>query len=111
MFYRKKSRYKVVVKDKVDEVLENYKDESLEDAEKSLVKDEEFQVLAKAIRELKPIYQEIIHLRYFEDLSYIEISKVTKIREGSIRVYLHRALKELNKILINDSMDFLQSNI
>jgi RNA polymerase sigma factor (sigma-70 family) len=58
---------------------------------------------------LKPIYQDIIHLRYFEELSYDEISEVLNKNESTIRVYSKRAKEELKSILEKDAFNFLES--
>ncbi|MFA5211528.1 MAG: RNA polymerase sigma factor [Patescibacteria group bacterium] len=52
-----------------------------------------------AIRELKKEYQELLLLKYIEELSVIEISEITGKGQTNIRVTLHRALKILKKEL------------
>ena len=48
---------------------------------------------------LKPKDRDIISLRFFEKLSYQEISEILKINEGTAKVRLHRALKKLKSLL------------
>lgn len=55
--------------------------------------------LKKAIRKLKPNYQQIIILKFLNELSNEEISKVLKKSEGSVRILQFRALKALKIIL------------
>jgi RNA polymerase sigma-70 factor (ECF subfamily) len=55
--------------------------------------------LYTAIAKLKLKHQSIIILRFFENLEYDEIAQVVKGRPSTVRVSLHRALKELRKHL------------
>jgi len=48
---------------------------------------------------LRPKDRDIISLRFFEKLSYQEISEILKISEGTAKVRLHRALKKLKSLL------------
>jgi RNA polymerase sigma-70 factor (ECF subfamily) len=48
---------------------------------------------------LKEDYQEVIILHYLNDLSIKEIAKTLNKPEGTIRVTLHRGLKELRELL------------
>lgn len=52
--------------------------------------------LKETIAHLPPKYQEVIVLKYFEDLSYEDISDVLKIPEGTVAVRLNRAKKLLH---------------
>lgn len=51
--------------------------------------------LYSAIDQLNVKLKSIIILKYFQDMTISEISEVLKIPEGTIKVYLHRALKKL----------------
>lgn len=51
--------------------------------------------LYSAIDQLNVKSKSIIILKYFQDMTISEISEVLKIPEGTIKVYLHRALKKL----------------
>lgn len=51
--------------------------------------------LYNAIDKLNVKSKSIIILRYFQDMTISEISEVLKMPEGTIKVYLHRALKKL----------------
>jgi RNA polymerase sigma-70 factor (ECF subfamily) len=54
--------------------------------------------LLKRLRKLKPEYQEILLLRYLEDLSIEEMSEVLQKDKNNIRVLLHRALSKLKEL-------------
>lgn len=51
------------------------------------------------IKKLKPKQQEIIHLRYFKELSYKEIAAATNESMSSVKVQLLRAKKLLFEII------------
>lgn len=79
--------------------------------ENKLLNDDRFVVLNRALQQLKPIYRELIQLRYFEDLSLQEIADATNKREVTVRVYLHRALTDLRDTLKTDSKLLFDSNL
>jgi RNA polymerase sigma-70 factor (ECF subfamily) len=56
-------------------------------------------VLKKAILSLKPRYQTIIMLRFFENLKLIEIAEVMSCSPGTARSQLSRALAKLRQNL------------
>ncbi len=59
----------------------------------------EWEALLKAIRELREIEQEVLFLRFVEDLSHQEAAKVVGKSEGAVKLVQHRALKNLKAIL------------
>lgn len=50
------------------------------------------------IKKLKQEYQEVLFLRYVEELSLIEIAKVLGKGATNVRVLLHRAVKKLKDV-------------
>ncbi|MFZ2682087.1 MAG: RNA polymerase sigma factor [Patescibacteria group bacterium] len=54
--------------------------------------------LNEVLKKLKPLYRDVLVLRYFEQLEYQEISDVLRIPMGSVAVYLHRAKKQLKDL-------------
>ncbi len=52
-----------------------------------------------AILKLKPDQQQVITMRYLEDLSYADIAAALGKTEGNIRVIQHRAIAEMNRLL------------
>jgi RNA polymerase sigma-70 factor (ECF subfamily) len=58
--------------------------------------------LYAAIQELKPEYQTILTLRFFENMDYDEIGRVMDARPATIRVTLHRTLRRLQEVLQGD---------
>jgi RNA polymerase sigma-70 factor (ECF subfamily) len=53
------------------------------------------QMLAAAIRGLRPEYAELVTLRYEQELPLEEIGEITGLPMGTIKSYLHRARTEL----------------
>jgi len=58
-----------------------------------------------AIKELKPEYQDVIILRFIEDLSLKEVSVILKKSEGAVKLAQHRAIKELKKKLGDETLE------
>jgi RNA polymerase sigma-70 factor (ECF subfamily) len=67
--------------------------------EDKIITDQNLAKLLRDIKKLKPKYQEVIHLRYFQELSYKEIA--TQINEpmNNVKVKLLRAKKLLAEII------------
>jgi len=63
--------------------------------EKSEFGEEEFERLEKAMSRLKPEQKEILVLSRFQRLKYSEISVIQNSSVPSIKVQVHRAIKEL----------------
>lgn len=72
-------------------------------AGEKLVDEENHVQLHGAILQLKPIYQTVIVLRYFDQKSIAEIAAITGKREGTIKSQIHRALKQLETHLSEHS--------
>lgn len=59
----------------------------------------DFKALTQHIVKLKPAYQELIYMRYFEGLSLTEMSLTLNERENTISVKLHRITESLKKAM------------
>ena len=68
-------------------------------AEDKLITEQNLAKLLRDIKKLKPHYQEVIILRYFQELSYKEISKELDAPINNIKVKLLRAKKLLAGII------------
>lgn len=85
-------------------------DDIIEDSGKKVFTDPSYEVeidsdlektrVKESIKLLKPEQQELITWRYFDDLTITEISKVSGKSSGAIYVGIHRALKELKKVIV-----------
>ncbi|WP_378184344.1 RNA polymerase sigma factor [Aquimarina sp. SS2-1] len=69
--------------------------------EDKLITEQNLAQLLRYIKQLKPHYQEVINLRYFQELSYKEISEVLDEPMNNVKVKLLRARKLLAEIINN----------
>lgn len=67
--------------------------------EDKLIIEQNLAKLLRDIKKLKPDYQKVIHLRYFQELSYKEISKELNEPINNVKVKLLRAKKLLAQII------------
>lgn len=67
--------------------------------EDKLITEQNLAKLLRDIKKLKPHYQEIINLRYFQELSYKEISEELKEPINNVKIKLLRAKKLLAEII------------
>ncbi len=67
--------------------------------EDKIITEQHLAKLLRDVKKLKPHYQEVINLRYFQELSYKEISKELKAPINNIKVKLLRAKKLLAEII------------
>jgi RNA polymerase sigma-70 factor (ECF subfamily) len=67
--------------------------------EDKLITEQNLAKLLRDIKKLKPHYQEVINLRYFQEYSYKEISEKLKEPINNIKVKLLRAKKLLAEII------------
>lgn len=79
---------------------ENFEDFVLEkdDKKNDIELETEARFLINKIQELPKSYQQIIYLRYVEDMSPEEISKILGISTNATSVRIHRGIEELKKI-------------
>ena len=68
-------------------------------AEDKLIREQNLAELLCYIKQLKPHYQEVINLRYFQEMSYSEISGTLKEPLNNVKVRLLRARKLLAEII------------
>lgn len=67
--------------------------------EDKLITEQNLAKLLRDIKKLNPHYQEVINLRYFQELSYKEISKQLNEPMNNVKVKLLRAKKLLAEII------------
>ena len=68
-------------------------------AEDQLIKEQNLNTLLQNIKKLKPHYQEVINLRYFNELSYAEIAAQLGEPLNNVKVKLLRAKKLLAEVI------------
>ena len=71
-------------------------------AEDELINKQDISELLIKIKSLKTDYRNIIKLRFFEELTYKEISKKINLPLNTVKVKLLRAKKILANKIIND---------
>ena len=70
-------------------------------AEDELITEQNLSRLLQFIKELKPHYQEVIQLRYFQEMTYQEIANKIDEPLSNVKVKLLRAKKLLAEIIQN----------
>ena len=93
---KKKKRYFFSLDDH-QEKLESYVDSS------AVISGDEIQVkLQKSLLKLPDKQRLVFHLKYEEDLSYEEISKITGTSVGALKASYHHAVKKIEQELIQE---------
>ncbi len=85
-----------------DESFHDIIDESPSPEDK-IITEQNLAKLLKDIKKLKPHYQKVINLRYFQELSYKEIATELDESITNVKVKLLRAKKLLAEIIKNDT--------
>jgi RNA polymerase sigma-70 factor (ECF subfamily) len=94
-FYRKKE----IITMQIDEAIANQISDEQQNFINRMINREEIREIMDALKEIKDEYQEIIILRFVEELGIDEIAEITGKSKGSVRVLSHRALKSLEKVM------------
>jgi len=101
-YYNKQNKYAFIPE---EAMLEYFSDDQelqtneIKEAELELMRTTQFSELQKYIAELKPNYQEIVHLRFFEDKSYEELEQILDMKQVTIRSQLSRAIGMLREAM------------
>jgi len=93
----KRSISTIVSSDKEDTVYQIL--DETPSAEDKLITEQNLDKLLRDIKKLKPHYQQVINLRYFQELSYKEISSELEETINNVKVKLLRAKKLLAEII------------
>jgi len=80
------------------ELSKNIKSQTL-DPEEHFIKKQNVELVREVVEKLKPHYKELIKMRYYEELSYEEISVKLEISVGTVKAQLFRAREFLHNIL------------
>jgi len=70
------------------------------------IKNQKIEIMRIIVTQLPPKYQHLIKLRYFNELSYDEISKELEAPLGTVKAQLHRA-REILTELMKDKKDLI----
>ncbi len=95
---KKKSSLFVEITEQEDQKAYNIAD-TTPSAEDELITEQNLSQLLQYIKELKPHYQEVIQLRYFQEMSYQEIANKIDEPLNNVKVKLLRAKKLLAEII------------
>jgi len=98
-FLRKKKNIISSDKNKNDEHHAHQVIDESPSPEDTLITEQNLAKLLRDIKKLKPHYQEVINLRYFQELSYQEISDELHEPMSNVKVKLLRAKKLLAEII------------
>lgn len=71
--------------------------------EDKIITEQNLAKLLRDIKKLKPHYQEVINLRYFQELSYLEISNKLNEPMSNVKIKLLRAKKLLAEIILQNN--------
>lgn len=74
-------------------------DDSMED---QLIYEQNLATLKRCIKQLKPHYQQIIKLRYFQERSYNEIAEIINEPLNNVKIKILRAKKLLTELIKNN---------
>jgi len=97
---KKKSSLFIEITDEEDQTAYNIAD-TTPSAEDVLITEQNLSRLLLFIKELKPHYQEVIQLRYFQEMSYQEIANKIDEPLSNVKIKLLRAKKLLAEIIEN----------
>ena len=100
MLRKKKSALFIDLTDAENNQAYNVADTTLS-AEDELIAKQNLSSLLECIKQLKPHYQEVIQLRFFQELSYQEIADLLQEPLNNVKIKLLRAKKLLAEIIQN----------
>ncbi len=95
---KKKSSHLIEITDNENRQAYNVAD-TTPTAEDELITEQNLAQLLQYIKQLKPHYQEVIQLRYFQELSYQEIANQLSEPLNNVKIKLLRAKKLLAEII------------
>ncbi len=98
MLRKKKSNHFLEITDSEDQQAYNVAD-TTPSAEDELITEQNLSQLLQFIKLMKPHYQEVIQLRYFQEMSYQEIAEQVNEPLNNVKIKLLRAKKLLAEII------------
>ncbi|MFN5416971.1 MAG: RNA polymerase sigma factor [Flavobacteriia bacterium] len=75
-----------------------------QDPEEAIIHSQKVKHMRSLVEKLKPRYRELVELRYFEELSYEEISETLNLPLGTVKAQLFRA-RDYLAVLIENTKD------
>lgn len=98
MLRKKKSSLFVAISDNDDDRAFNVADDT-PSVEDDIITEQNLSQLLNYIKRLKPAYQEVIQLRYFQEMSYQEMAEALEEPLNNIKIKLLRAKKLLADVI------------
>jgi RNA polymerase sigma-70 factor, ECF subfamily len=104
-YYRKRSKVFEVTTDEAPEIVgrEEFRPDIAfrmgEDADELR---EQVSLLGKVMKRLNQKQQTILTLRYFSHMSVPEIANVLNMKEGTVKSHIHRSIKKLQVLMLED---------
>jgi RNA polymerase sigma-70 factor, ECF subfamily len=95
---KKKSSLFIDITDEEDDIAYGIADDS-PSAEDQIITEQNLNRLLQFIKQLKPAYQEVIQMRYFQEMSYQEIAEDLNEPLNNVKIKLLRAKKLLAEII------------
>lgn len=95
---KKKSSLFIDISDEEDDIAYGIADDS-PSAEDQIITEQNLNRLLQFIKQLKPAYQEVIQMRYFQEMSYQEIAEDLNEPLNNVKIKLLRAKKLLAEII------------
>ncbi len=72
-----------------------------QDPEECMIESQKIRMMREVVVRLKPHYRRLVEMRYFEELSYDEISTEMQLPLGTVKAQLFRAREFLQNVLKN----------
>lgn len=82
-----------------DEINLDVLSDSAKSPDRAYESDQMRSAILKVMNDLNPKYRSILHLHYFEDMQYEEISNLTGLPLGTVKSHLYRARNQVKKAL------------
>lgn len=73
------------------------------DPEETMIREQKERLMRHIVKKLNPNYRKIIKLRYFDELSYVEIANELDLPLGTVKARLHRSRELLGNIIRNST--------
>lgn len=84
-----------------EQLIEHTQSEVTPTPEDHVMDKQRIEMLRLAVRQLPDKYRKVVELRYFEDLSYEEISERLNISLSNVKIQLLRAKNMLSQLMVN----------
>ena len=63
------------------------------------------------IKNLKPEYQDVLILRFVEDMAIKDVAKLLDKTEGAVKLLQHRAIKILREAMGEEGEEMIEENV